>query len=306
MSTYRSTQERTDASGRTVPGILSEVLSGIGLEYGRRLSRRAKLLPMTPGRGVANHAARTVDGQLGAVIGIRPVDDEPWLGPVIDAWTQSNVALIGGVGPRHMAGVEQLVREAWDTGKRAEWLARELEGRLGISERRAMLIARDQVGKLNGALQMLRQSSYGVAGYIWATSLDERVRQLHADRDGEKFLWANPPEDGHPGMPIQCRCVPEPDIEDQLAELERLGEEELVMGPPDEELLAGAVRDLGQWAPNPADVNDWVAAAVAGVRAFQAPRSASDVVTAPGVNRPVRRPPRSARAPARASRPTPR
>ena len=226
-----------DGTHRTIPGSLSGVLEGVGIEYGRRMERRGERLPMVPGRSAADYAAETVDGQLGAVIGIRPLDSEPWLNPAVDAWRGSNTALISGLAPRHMEDVDALVRQAWESGTRAETLAKQLQERLGITERRAALIARDQIGKLNGQLTMLRQQSYGVGAYIWATSMDERVRQVHADRDGRRFPWATPPPDGHPGMPIQCRCVAEPDLDDALEELERLGEEELPQRPPPEPVI---------------------------------------------------------------------
>jgi SPP1 gp7 family putative phage head morphogenesis protein len=254
---------------RTIPGTLSELIGGIGAEYGRRLAKRGELLPMVHGRSAADYGAQTFEQELGAIIGIQPLDEEPWLTPALEAWNASNVQLIKNLAPRHMADVEDLVAETWRSGKRAEDLARDLQARLGISERRAMLIARDQIGKLNGQLQMVRQASYGVDGYIWRTSLDERVRQVHADREGERFGWGDPPPDGHPGMPIQCRCVAEPDIDAQLAELERLGEETLVQGLPEEALIDDSIRALAEYAPDPADVDAWVRTAVEGVRALQ-------------------------------------
>lgn len=47
--------------------------------------------------------------------------------------------------------------------------------------------------------------------------LDERERAHHVDREGKQFDWDNPPDDGHPGEPILCRCYAEavfPEFED--------------------------------------------------------------------------------------------
>jgi SPP1 gp7 family putative phage head morphogenesis protein len=288
----RADEERLDA--RTIPGDLSAVLSGVLAEFGRLLDREGELVPVGMDEATARANGRAIMGQLGAVIAVDPIAAEPWLGPAMEAWRASNVALIGGLGPRHAAEVEAIVGEAWKTGKRAEWIQRELEGRLGITRRRAELIARDQVGKLNGQLTMLRQSAYGVEGYIWRTSLDERVRQMHADRDGERFEWSTPPEDGHPGMPIQCRCVAEPDIQDQLDELERLGEEELEYGQPDEELLRTAIDDLGQWQPDEGLVRRLKEEATAGL-ALTLPRGGAVGGPVPRPVRPVRQPVKMAR-----------
>lgn len=42
--------------------------------------------------------------------------------------------------------------------------------------------------------------------YTWHTVGDERVRDDHADRQGETFRWGQPPEGGHPGEDYNCRC----------------------------------------------------------------------------------------------------
>ena len=54
------------------------------------------------------------------------------------------------------------------------------------------------------------QQKLGITHYTWRTSQDERVRHEHVLRDGRRFAWDNPPDDGHPGQPIRCRCVAEP------------------------------------------------------------------------------------------------
>lgn len=99
--------------------------------------------------------------------------------------------------------------EAVQKGKRWETLVDEVQELGQVTRNRAKLIARDQIGKLNGQLTKIRQEEIGVKQYIWRTSLDERVRKQHIHREGEIFDWANPPEDGHPGEPIRCRCYAE-------------------------------------------------------------------------------------------------
>ena len=98
----------------------------------------------------------------------------------------------------------------------AEEIAGELEDSYGVSARRAALIARDQIGKLNGEIARERQTELGIRRYKWRSSSDERVRPEHADRDGQIFEWSDPPPDGHPGQPVQCRCWAEPLIDDLL------------------------------------------------------------------------------------------
>lgn len=72
---------------------------------------------------------------------------------------------------------------------------------------RTKLIVRDQVASFNSALTKARHAQIGVKQYVWSTALDERVRPAHAAREGKKYNWSQPPSDGHPGEPINCRCV---------------------------------------------------------------------------------------------------
>ncbi len=65
-------------------------------------------------------------------------------------------------------------------------------------------ITRDHTGKLTGQRNRARQTKLGVDRHRWRTSEDERVW----DTNGRVFLWSDPPPDtGHPGKDIQCRCV---------------------------------------------------------------------------------------------------
>lgn len=48
------------------------------------------------------------------------------------------------------------------------------------------------------------------AHYTWRTAGDDKVRGTHAAQHGRVFSWANPPEHGHPGQEVNCRCWPEP------------------------------------------------------------------------------------------------
>ena len=79
-----------------------------------------------------------------------------------------------------------------------------------VNEKRAALIACDQVGKLNSQLAQLEQMNQGVDSYIWVTMGDSRVRPAHAARQGKRFAWDDPPSDGHPGWAIRCRCTSSP------------------------------------------------------------------------------------------------
>jgi SPP1 gp7 family putative phage head morphogenesis protein len=111
-------------------------------------------------------------------------------------------------------------------GRTAPAIADELVRRAGVVESRALLIARDQVGKFHGELQRLRSVDAGCVAYIWSTSRDERVRRSHQMREGKQYRWDSPPSGGdHPGFEVGCRCCgcPIPDVEDEPVEAEARG-----------------------------------------------------------------------------------
>lgn len=143
---------------------------------------------------------------------------EPWLADLQANWVARNAALIKTIPQQYMAQVEALIRDAALKGLQPAELKKQIMELTGVSERRAKVIARDQMAKANAELTKYRQEDLGITEYTWLTSRDERVRGTpggryasarpsHYAREGGRFSWAKPPEGGHPGMAILCRCV---------------------------------------------------------------------------------------------------
>ncbi len=129
-------------------------------------------------------------------------------------WVRENVDLIKTIDARFFTEIESLVKETVGEGRQTSVLVKEIQRRFEVAESRARLIARDQIGKLNGQIAKAQQTKLGVTKYVWQTSEDERVREEHEARNGKTFKWSDPPSDGHPGEPIQCRCVALPVLDD--------------------------------------------------------------------------------------------
>lgn len=112
--------------------------------------------------------------------------------------------------------VQTRVTTAVLTGQSAANLKKLIAKDLGISDRRAKVIARDQISKVNSELTILRHTQAGISKYEWVTAHDERVRPLHRSIDGNTYQYGKPTgaEEGlPPGQPILCRCVGRPIIE---------------------------------------------------------------------------------------------
>jgi len=156
--------------------------------------------------------------QFRQALGVDVFVNDPTLAQDAQSFIEENVSLVTGADEQAMKEIENIVFRGYRSGRRSEFLAEEIEKRIGISKRRANLIAIDQVQKINGQLTRRRQTDLGLDRYIWRTVLDERVRKEHRRREGRVFSWDDPPPDGHPGEPINCRCFAEPYLEDVLDE----------------------------------------------------------------------------------------
>ena len=154
--------------------------------------------------------------QVRSVLGIDLTLGDRGMRARIENFTSENVALIESLGRRLHDSVEQIVTRAVVEGRLHGDVAAEIEGRFGVTERHAELIARDQIGKLYGQINADRQQSLGVTQFVWRTVGDERVREEHQALEGQTFSYADPPSEGLPGTPIQCRCSAEPVLADLL------------------------------------------------------------------------------------------
>jgi SPP1 gp7 family putative phage head morphogenesis protein len=167
---------------------------------------------------IQRFSAAQLNKVLYDIAGVDVVGAEPWLTSHIAAFTRDNVALIRSIPSTFFGEVEGIVTSDIADGVRWEEMSTYLHARFNVSESKATLIARDQTGKFCGKLNEVRQKELGVEGYVWRTMRDNRVRDDHEHRDGQKFAWDKAPPGGHPGEPIQCRCYADPDLEPLLRE----------------------------------------------------------------------------------------
>jgi len=210
-------KEKRDALGTE----LAIILNGIQIEFGRDLTEaELAIAAEKSGLAVNAHNLAQLSKSLKTVLDVDVFGDEPFLRAQVENYVEQNVALIKSVDERYFTEVQREIFAGTRQGLSTKEISEKIRERGKVAKSRADLIARDQINKLNGSISKLRQTNLGVGRYVWRTSLDERVRPAHISREGKIFSWDEPPSDGHPGEPINCRCYAEPVLEDLIEESE--------------------------------------------------------------------------------------
>ena len=150
---------------------------------------------------------RTIRSALGVDIRGRMLE-EP-IRSFMRARIQENVDLIRTIPPRmHDSLKIRLEREFREAPFDRQRLTKVLSAEYRSTGYNLRRLARDQTSKAIGQFTEVRQRQIGVERYTWRTSEDERVRPTHIANNGRIFRWDDaPPETGHPGSDVQCRCV---------------------------------------------------------------------------------------------------
>ena len=161
---------------------------------------------------VANNVNKRYYNRMYRLLGLNPLISEPWLNVKMKGFTQTNVELIKGFTDDEYTKVRGIISRGAQAGKTVVEVQSEVRGTFPMNKNRAKLIAQDQIQKFNSELNKARQTDAGVKKYIWRTSKDNRVRDRHKARENNVYKWSDPPADGHPGIPVRCRCRAEPVI----------------------------------------------------------------------------------------------
>lgn len=168
-------------------------------------------------------------GNLGEAVDIdvEPLMRDKELTPYFKNVVDENVGLIRSIPVEKMASFKNSLVYAITNDHPQDKIKSMIEENFGATHNKAKLIAVDQINKLNGKVSQYRQQQLGGKRYRWRNSKDERVagnpsglyphaKPSHWNRENEIFSWDNPPEGGHPGQRIRCRCTAEMVLDDVL------------------------------------------------------------------------------------------
>ena len=148
-----------------------------------------------------------------------------WWNDMKSSWAEDNYNLITSNAKNYVSKINTLTEQAIVNGMSPKKLKEEIfKATEGLTQKHCKLLARDQMGKLNGQITQAQMQEIGLDMYVWSTAYDDRVRDSHAAMEGLLCRWDDASVvsyDGgktwvdrpaaavqlHPGQDIQCRCV---------------------------------------------------------------------------------------------------
>ncbi len=141
---------------------------------------------------------------------------------LVERWTKEATGRITSVRDEIAEGLRRDVIAAAEAGTdakelAAKWLSEGVPVEFGTAEARLRVIAQNQLSTLHAQVQSERARAVGVTAFVWRTQGDAKVRPAHQALDGTRHDYDDPPSEGLPGTPVNCRCWAESVIDDDLA-----------------------------------------------------------------------------------------
>ena len=174
----------------------------------------------------------------------------PWWNDMKASWAEDNYNLITSNAKNYVSKINTLTEQAIVNGMSPGKLKEEIfKATQGLEKSHCKLLARDQMGKLNGQITQAQMQEIGLDMYVWSTAYDDRVRDSHAAMEGLLCRWDDASVvsyDGgktwvdrpaaavqlHPGQDIQCRCVGLAYYPELTAEIEGVPLEDVIQDLP--------------------------------------------------------------------------
>ena len=205
----------TDITSGATYMAIERMIASIAAEVVGGLAQAAEIIAAQLVEGVDQQNVDTLQSSIQQAYGIDITQllRAQNIQPTLMLAQRANVNLIKTIPAQYFERLNTTVLTGIQQGQRYSDIADSIQEIYGVTDNRAKLIARDQTSKTNAAIAETRQTDLGIEEYTWLTAGDERVRETHADNEGQVFRWDSPPaETGHPGHDINCRCVAIPMI----------------------------------------------------------------------------------------------
>jgi SPP1 gp7 family putative phage head morphogenesis protein len=136
----------------------------------------------------------------------------PAMRDAFNASLAENVGLIKSIPEQYLQKVEGAVMRSYSAGRDLESMVKDIKAIYPVTDRRAILISRDQSNKANAVVNRTRQLELGITEAIWIHSHGgKEPRPDHVAANGKRYKIAEgcliSGEHILPGEQINCRCV---------------------------------------------------------------------------------------------------
>lgn len=224
------------------------------------------------GREIDEDTTDATDRELSALLNVPISSQVP--SPDVKKWVMDNVVLERALLDKGLDALERTADEviaAVGRGKPTLDLAKEYQRRFDLTWNKASYLARDQTANLSSRIAQQRMEDLGVEEYQWSTSGDSRVRQAHADLDGNIYRFDDPPvadrkgTRGNPGEVWQCRCIARPRLDMSESGKQRLIAEADARKEWELMWMAASPTVRGE-IPNQSSFRDWNAKRISEIR----------------------------------------
>lgn len=219
---------RQDAAGDFITS-----MRGMRMAVAERLSKKTGAMAALEkqysksGHMAKNHSIKDWNDQVKDALGFEVNTGyyEDNMENMIQQWIHENVSKIQSIPNEYLAEVESIIRWGYETRQPKVNVYRRLEKLVGLTQEKAKMIARDQLGTLNAQMTRFEHESAGVGKYKWITKRDSRVRDCHRALHGTVHKWDEPPAMWYmtksrgivytgrfcnPGEDFGCRCTASP------------------------------------------------------------------------------------------------
>ncbi len=138
----------------------------------------------------------------------------PKINNLLQVTVFENVNLIKSISPYYFTQVETIVMQGVKNGRDLRYISTSLQEQLGVSQRKAELIARDQSNKANFIISRARTLETGITRAIWVHIPGKKTsRETHRAMNGQEFDLREGLYDPavnkkiFPGELINCNCT---------------------------------------------------------------------------------------------------
>lgn len=206
----------------TADGWVDALGSAMRLLLNRWTSPRAQEQAQRIADDFVQTALKKSERDLKRSVGIDAFSHNEKMREYLKASSIANAELIKSIPEKYLYDVSTAVMENMRAGMRPSYIAKDLQQRYGVTERRAKFIARDQTSKIQGDLAEKQQRAAGFEYFVWVDMDDSRVRHRHrviantVTKYGKGvYRWDDLPlsdkgETIKPGQDYNCRCFGRP------------------------------------------------------------------------------------------------